>query len=82
MRQRERSLHLHRSGEVVAQTPDPRYEALNDRYGAQVVPASKIRMLECVTCRRTFFDFEGRMPHKPPGNHSKCGKALRWVWVE
>jgi hypothetical protein len=45
-------------------------------------PASKIRMLECVTCRRTFFDFERRPPHKPPGNHSKCGKALRWVWVE
>jgi len=48
----------------------------------RVAAASKIRMLECVTCRRTFFDCEGRTPHKPPGNHSKCGNALRWVWVE
>jgi hypothetical protein len=66
----------------VLQKPDDRFEDLRDRYAGQVAPASKIRMLECVTCRRTFFDFEGRTPHKPPGNHSKCGKQLRWVWVE
>jgi hypothetical protein len=53
---------------------DARFEDLRDRYAGQVVPASRIR--------RTFFDFEGRPPHKPPGNHVRCGKALRWVWVD
>jgi hypothetical protein len=45
-------------------------------------PPAKVRMLRCDTCRKTFFDFEGRAPHKPPGNHSRCGKQLRWVWVD
>ncbi len=65
----------------MAQKPDPRYEDLRERYADQVAPVSKIRMLRCDCCARTFFDFDGRPAEKAPGKH-RCGAQLRWVWVE
>ena len=64
---------------------DARFEDLRERYAAQVAPASaivtRVRMLSCDRCARTFLNFEGLDQEKPPGKH-RCGGQLRWVWVE